>query len=249
MTNTPRVASNPSTGRATSGPTFPPPSSSIAPPLHSVLSNPATNSHPAADQDWTSVWGTSPASNTAVRDTASSDNDAGMGLVPVPPRTRPATTNAGQPQSPAFGSDARGMWPASPVDDRYSQPTAPAPAANSAADAWANFGQSQDNQFQNVPSQPQAPVATIPQNQPLAQQGPINHPAISTQPLATQQASQSANAEEMPWKPLLAVCLALAGSLGANLFLGMSYAEARHRYRALVAKTTHSFQKAAGIAA
>jgi hypothetical protein len=55
--------------------------------------------------------------------------------------------------------------------------------------------------------------------------------------------------EEVPWKPLLAVSLALAGSLGANLFLGWSYAESRHRYLALVAKTTHSFQKAAGLAA
>jgi hypothetical protein len=57
------------------------------------------------------------------------------------------------------------------------------------------------------------------------------------------------SSQEVPWKPLLAVSLALAGSLGANLFLGWSYADARHRYLTLVAKTTHSFQKAAGIAA
>jgi hypothetical protein len=138
---------------------------------------------------------------------------------------------------------------AAPVDDRYKQFTTPAPAANSAADAWASYGQPQNNQFQNAPLQSQVPIATTPQNQPLAQQGPNNQPAIGTQPLATQQAPHAANAEEVPWKPLLAVCLALAGSLGANVFLGMSYAEARHRYRALVAKTTHSFQKAAGIAA
>lgn len=187
------------------------------------------------------MWGAGSASNTTAN-----DNDAGVGLEPVPPRPRTRSTNAAQPQTPTFGSDARGAWP---EEDRYKQPTAPAPAANSAADAWANFGQPQNNPFQNAPSQSQAPAAVVPQNQPIAQQGPINQPAISTQPLATQQASHAANAEEVRWKPLLAVCLALAGSLGANVFLGMSYAEARHRYRSLVAKTTHSFQKAAGIAA
>jgi hypothetical protein len=53
----------------------------------------------------------------------------------------------------------------------------------------------------------------------------------------------------VPWKPLLAVSLALAASLGANFFLGVSYADARHRYLSLVTKTTHAFQKEAGIAA
>jgi hypothetical protein len=57
------------------------------------------------------------------------------------------------------------------------------------------------------------------------------------------------NGEELPWKPLLAVSLALAASLGANFFLGVSYADARHRYVSLVTKTTHAFQKEAGIAA
>ncbi len=234
MANSVRVAANPSTGRTSSGPAFPPPPTSMAPPLHSVLSDPAATSSRTADQDWSS-WGTGSASNTALRDTSPSDtalnyNDAGVGLEPVPPR--PRTTPV-----------------ASPFDDRYSQPAAPAAATNSAADAWANFGQPQNNPSHNAPPQPQAPIATVPQNQPLAQQGPINQPAIGTQPLATQPAPAAANAEEVPWKPLLAVCLALAGSLGANVFLGMSYAEARHRYRSLVAKTTHSFQKAAGIAA
>jgi hypothetical protein len=72
---------------------------------------------------------------------------------------------------------------------------------------------------------------------------------IGVAPPANQPAQPPAAGEEVPWKPLLAVSLALAGSLGANLFLGWSYADARHRYHALVAKTTHSFQQAAGLAA
>jgi hypothetical protein len=73
--------------------------------------------------------------------------------------------------------------------------------------------------------------------------------SIGVAPPANQHAQQNTPTEEVPWKPLLAVSLALAGSLGANLFLGWSYADARHRYQALVAKTTQSFQKAAGLAA
>jgi hypothetical protein len=79
----------------------------------------------------------------------------------------------------------------------------------------------------------------------------INPATIGTQPPDTQSTRQTAGAgaDEVPWKPLLAVSLALAGSVGANFFLGMSYADARRRYRSLVAKTTYAFQKEAGIAA
>ena len=122
-------------------------------------------------------------------------------------------------------------------------------AANTGADVWANFGQPQNSGPSNAPPQPQVPVAIIPPTQSAPQSGPSVQPTIATQAPAAPATQQSASAEDVPWKPLLAVSLALAGSLGANLFLGWSYAEARHRYRSLVAKTTHSFQKAAGIAA
>jgi hypothetical protein len=51
--------------------------------------------------------------------------------------------------------------------------------------------------------------------------------------------------EDLPWMPLLVVSLALAGSIGANLFLGYSYADARHKYRTLVQKTANKFRRAA----
>jgi hypothetical protein len=40
------------------------------------------------------------------------------------------------------------------------------------------------------------------------------------------------------------VSLALAGSLGANLFLGWSYLDARQRYHSLVRKTADKFRRA-----
>jgi hypothetical protein len=85
------------------------------------------------------------------------------------------------------------------------------------------------------------------QNQAVIEFATATNPASpnATGPNAT----QATRAEDVPWKPLLAVSLGLAGSLGANLFLGWSYADARHRYRALVRKTTESFQRATGVAA
>jgi hypothetical protein len=48
---------------------------------------------------------------------------------------------------------------------------------------------------------------------------------------------------EPPWVPLLVVSLSLAGSLGANLFLGWSYIDARQKYRSLVQKTANKFRR------
>jgi hypothetical protein len=62
-------------------------------------------------------------------------------------------------------------------------------------------------------------------------------------------AGQAMNPEQLPWIPLLVVSLSLAGSLGANLFLGWSYADARHRYHLLVRRTSESLHKAASLAA
>jgi hypothetical protein len=54
----------------------------------------------------------------------------------------------------------------------------------------------------------------------------------------------AATGEQLPWMPLVVVSLALAGSIGANLFLGYSYADARHKYRTLVQKTANKFRRA-----
>jgi hypothetical protein len=262
MTDSPRIASNPSLGGSTNGPSFPPPpTSNIAPPLHSVLAAPANSSQQSADQDWASVWGT----NGAAR-TQPSDADAGVGLEPVPPRVRssapPPTANSKSEADPWAWSDTPSSAAPPLADERYKQPAADesAPQSSLAADAWANFGSTPNSPLNDAPPdrfsqqfQRQTPVAAGPVPQPAQ---PAAQPAVNTQATIgvaptgdQQQQARAANTEEVPWKPLLAVSLALAASLGANFFLGVSYADARHRYLSLVTKTTHAFQKEAGIAA
>ncbi len=238
MPNGMRVASNPSTTRASAGPSFPPPPSNNAPPLHSVLATPSTTSS-AAEQDWSSVWGTGPAASA-------SGDDGSVGLVPVPPRPRTTTPAAITANSS----------PAPPVDDRYHPPAPPNQTASQAADDWANFGRSPTSTFENSQQHSPPPASQPPMHAAAEREQPdprisITQATIGTQPPDTQSTRQTtgAGAEEVPWKPLLAVSLALAGSVGANFFLGMSYADARRRYRSLVAKTTYAFQKEAGIAA
>jgi hypothetical protein len=241
---TPRLASNPATPRSSTGPAFP------APPLatdtsRSLLAPPAATNTQPQEQDWSSIWGT-PSSSGA---TATND-DASGGMIPVPPRSR-ASSSAQPPTTTASNASS---LPAPPLDDRY-RPQAPtAQPAGQGVDQWANFGQRPatttpaTTTFDPRPvplSQPQASAA-VPQNPPMQH---LEQASIGMQPAAGQQTAQITPVDEVRWKPLLGVSLALAGSIGANFFLGMSYADARRRYRSLVAKTTHAFQKEAGIAA
>ena len=55
---------------------------------------------------------------------------------------------------------------------------------------------------------------------------------------------QTPTGDQVPWMPLLVVSLSLAGSIGANLFLGWSYIDARQKYRTLVQKTANKFRRA-----
>ena len=60
--------------------------------------------------------------------------------------------------------------------------------------------------------------------------------------------AQAPAGNDVPWMPLLVVSLSLAGSIGANLFLGWSYMDARQKYRHLVQKTANKFRRAAAAA-
>jgi hypothetical protein len=255
--NVTRMASNTPSSRS-AGPSFPPPPAASNQPLHSVLADPATSNSNSGNQDWASVWGTS-----STPSSSASGSDVGVGMVPVTPRaggsfpappTQTATVDPDaarwawpSPTSSATAITANSNPGAAPVDDRYK--TASSSSSNAASE-WANFPPQQNNSVNHSPSNhaaAQSPSQVTPASilkHPLDIGQP---PEIGVQQLANQQPGP--RPEEVPWKPLLAVSLALAGSLGANLFLGWSYAESRHRYLALVAKTTHSFQKAAGLAA
>jgi hypothetical protein len=256
--NVTRMASNAPSSRS-AGPSFPPPPATNSQPLHSVLADPSASSSNSANQDWASVWGTS-----SMPSSSAHGSDVGVGMVPVTPRVSNAFPAPPTQTATVDPDAARWAWPSptstgtaitansnpagAVADDRYK--TSSIGSANG-ADAWADFPSQQNNSANSGPTDrvaAQSPShvipASSPQNQPIAG----NQPVIGVQPSANPQ-QQGPRPEEVPWKPLLAVSLALAGSLGANLFLGWSYADARHRYLALVAKTTHTFQKAAGLAA
>ena len=237
LANGVRVASNPTAGRSNAGPAFPAPPAVGAPQQRSLLTDSSQGNSSALEGDWNSVWGTGASTNAG----AGVDSDS-VGMVPVPPRMHSAGAGQSQSLSPP------------PLDDRYSESNQAPPAASNGADSWANFGRPQNDVFNDPRLRATAPVTqpaapTTPPTQPFAGQNPITQPTIGTQPPAEPAGQGTPNVEEVPWKPLLAVSLALAGSLGANFYLGMSYAEARHRYRSLVAKTTHAFEKKAGLAA
>jgi hypothetical protein len=240
-----RVASNPSSVRTSAGPSFPPPPSTDASQQRSLLTTAPQGNSREVDDPWDSVTG-----NAATPASIGSDAE-GVGMVPVQPRMRTAATSS-QPLPPPPAASAGPTAP--PLDERYKS------ASGNGADEWANFRPSQadvfnDPRMPSVSQQPQQPNLAAqqqPQQQPFAGGGAATQPNIGTQPptIPTVATGQPATPpEEVPWKPLLAVSLALAGSLGANFYLGMSYAEARHRYRTLVAKMTHAFEKKAGLAA
>ncbi len=148
-----RVASNPATTRPTAGPTFPAPPTSAAPPLHSVLSNPAATSQ-TAEQDWSAVWGTGTSTNSAA-------DDVGSGMVPVPPR--PQTTARTKPQTSTSEQSAFDRWPTtatapatisnhtpSPdqsIGDRYGQPRPGRPNCRDGSRRMGEFRPAADGQL------------------------------------------------------------------------------------------------------
>lgn len=74
--------------------------------------------------------------------------------------------------------------------------------------------------------------------------------------LAGNTSNQGANSQkgnsgqgEQAWVPLILAVLTLAGSLAANLFLGMSYLDARQKYQSLVRKTADTFRRVKAAAA
>jgi hypothetical protein len=100
----------------------------------------------------------------------------------------------------------------------------------------------------NSPAQSQpAPTAGAPANtgaMPLAAT-----PASSNVILPQQKLDAQAAASGQPhWMTLAVVLLSLVGSLSANVFLGMSYMDARQKYQSLVRRTADSFRRSPAAA-
>jgi hypothetical protein len=237
------------------------PSGSAAPPT-GAPSQPAAN----GDDGWALGWGTNqarPASigryETAAPANAAQPNSA-QSSAAQPGQDRlaaePATIRSDNNQQTAAPKQAPGFDPwgdNDPWADPVKSPGAPQSPANGSPQQPATgatvhnpglpIGQpavTAVNQQQAAPASAPTSAAVPPTNAAASPAGP----AITT----AQPAPTTATNDNPPWMPLLVVSLSLAGSIGANLFLGWSYIDARQKYRTLVQKTANKFRRAAAAA-
>ncbi|MEX0611069.1 MAG: hypothetical protein WD738_07990 [Pirellulales bacterium] len=237
LTTSARTTS-PASAAASSGPSLTAPALGREP-IHSVLGDSSPPAAPPARgaDNWATGWGTSAPSpatiSRAATDTSPGSTAGDTGLAAV----QPTNAQPPDPQQQAAKSWADLWSDKDPWAEPQQTPRSGAPATQAATDTTTN----------NPASQPvvgppanngSPPVANLGAVQP----GPSLSPAVGTlSPLSTTQ--------QPPWLPLLVVSLSLAGSLGANLFLGWSYIDARQKYRTLVRKTADKFRRAATAAA
>jgi hypothetical protein len=192
---------------------------------------------PTSSENWGLGWDgktgsqTAPAAITGNRyDTATisagsdTTRDRGFGASQQPGNTQ-ATQPGSQPgQTFGIGAFDKPGWPEDPAT-----PQAGAAASGSLAGNAA-------------PPPPIGSTTNVvaPQNVAGTSMPAVQQPQVA----GTAPSLPSPPGDQLPWLPLLVVSLALAGSIGANLFLGYSYADARHKYRTLVQKTAHKFRRA-----
>jgi hypothetical protein len=249
LVNTVESVAAPQQGTA-AGPSFPigfanqPPAERRAAAQTQQQSPPAAN----ADDGWALGWGNSAQPVTIGRyDTqpAASNAQQPQGRLQADPvAARPQSPQntqqvaQGQAQNPQFDPwGANDPWDDPIKGAQGTQGTQQPASAGAAAQSPAETGSAQ--------------VAAGTVGQPPV--GPQNVPTNAlTQPAPPIVGSASANTpktgDEPPWVPLLVVSLSLAGSIGANLFLGWSYMDARQKYRSLVQKTANTFRRATAAA-
>jgi hypothetical protein len=204
----------------------------------------------APSNDWSTGWGTGSQQATIGRDenqASAGNSQRGADLPPLQP-ANPRLQDASQQN--ARLADTR------PADSQPAQQS-----ANNWVDLW-----SENDPFPASSQTPPASSANQPANQTAAAltgnnggNPPIAAPnatstasgaPVVTLPAAHSQAGRNPTApasapEQPPWMPLLVVSLTLAGSLGANLFLGFSYLDARQKYRSLIHKTAGRLRRSA----
>lgn len=255
--------------RTNSGPSLTDPAPSSRGLQEGLSNNDATTAQNArASSDWASSWDTAAKNTPATirRDAGESivDREApDSDLVPVPPF--PATDRRQtQAQATDRYADPRPVDNGQAAQPRVESPPAADwswPAANSAErpDSRTAASAPASNIARPSDSSPSPPVVQTPptlppvvdNRQPVAEttRQPVQPGASSVRSEASQLAARSSAPDPQPWLPLILVSLGLAGSLGANLFLGWSYMDARQRYQSLVRKTTDSFRRVGAAAA
>ena len=194
--------------------------------IHSPLTDPAQQaSDSTTNADWSTGWNTGPRTpqvsiNRAGNTRAVADESGNTALVKVQSPAI-ASQNAGQ-----SGRPTDDLWDNASVWGQLAQS---APAANQSPDRTSTGPSSESTQ--------------IPANNLDSANG--NRAQSTAIPQTPSEPAPTLKRDEPPWLPLLAVSLTLMGSLGANLFLGWSYVDARHKYRTLVRKTAEKFRRAA----
>lgn len=155
--------------------------------------------------------------------------------------SRATTRSLGSSTTTSLGSDWSTTRPTQSAasTDSWGDPRTTAGPSPTVSGNWPSSAPSAPPLTENAARQP---VAASPAS---GTAGRTNAavPGASPPTIASGPAPQVVSQEQLPWLPLLLVSLGLAGSLGANLFLGWSYVDARQRYRSLVQKTTDAFHR------
>jgi hypothetical protein len=242
------------------GPNFPATAANDTQPLHSPLVEPSrpsisktTVASNSAD-DWANGWSnngnTQPVTIGRTGSVTSLGNTVRESdLVPL----QSNNTASQDLRNTAAGRTSTG-WPESGNWAQPSQPSLGTQAGIGTVAAGQLSTNGVTNGLGSVPfnNQPQMQ----PQNgQPMGNFNTVNTAAPGYNPLAngsnqaTRTPSGGNTANEQPWMPLILSVLTLAGSLAANLFLGMSYLDARQKYQSLVRKTADTFRRVKAAAA
>jgi hypothetical protein len=206
------------------GPLFPSETPRQRETIHSPLTDPAQQASDSAAADWSTGWdrgqntpqvSINRAGNTAAVANSLSDTD----LVKVQ-----------QPANAPQNAEKSGRA----IDDLWDD-----------ASVWGQMAQSTPaNQAPGTAST--APRNEAPQTAATNLDGANANPTqFTANPQTETEPAPTVKRDEPPWLPLLVVSLSLMGSLSANLFLGWSYVDARHKYRTLVRKTADKFRRAA----
>jgi hypothetical protein len=223
-------------------------------PLQQLQSPPATTSVGSWDFGWENKVATQPGQPATIGSrygtTAITTPEASQArdvASQQPTASQPAAAlSATGTQSPANQTAARqpGFQPETTFGngafDKKGWPTLATPQAGTVTPPNATTSGAAD--AGNAVSQPFsgsiAAVGTPPNAASVATGQTVTGPQVGPAPTLP-----ASNAEELPWVPLLAASLGLAGSIGANLFLGWSYIDARQKYRTLVQKTANKFRR------
>ena len=245
-----------STMTGSNGPSFSTAAANDPQHFHSVLTDPSRSTTPASNpaDAWASGWNNNSGGQPATIARTGSQPSLGSTVRESELVTLPSNTAAAPDPRGVTVGRANDAW-----TDTWTQspPAAPAAAIGAAANNPAPYtgvgGPS-------LSSQPGGQLAGQANSQAPNSQTLGNFNTAATNPNSSQmgngmnqggrnQVGSNGTTEPQPWMPLIASVLTLAGSLAANLYLGVSYLDARQKYQSLVRKTAETFRRVKAVAA